>query len=160
MFPYALGLFVIHHSTQGSYSRASVVWPGPCTSCLLNMERFCIQFEAERRKKTLSVMQCGERSNPIWWSSTHRQLTIWEVIWNTDISLALESQEIAQTYLLVFLLLSVSSWPQSPRIIINDISKDNFFCSYINTKLNLKKNTHNETLDKAILFLLLKYVPV
>lgn len=42
------------------------------------------------------------------------------------------------TYLFVFLLGSISWWPESPGIIINNISKDNFSGGYINTKFNLE----------------------
>lgn len=42
-------------------------------------------------------------------------------------------------YLFVLLLASVSWWPQSPWIIINNISKNDFFCQNINTKFNLKR---------------------
>ena len=42
------------------------------------------------------------------------------------------------TYLFVFLLASISWWPESPGIIINNISKNDFSGGYINTKFNLE----------------------
>lgn len=43
-----------------------------------------------------------------------------------------------ETDLLVFLLASISRWPQPPRVVVNHISKDHLLSLHIDSKLNLQ----------------------
>lgn len=42
--------------------------------------------------------------------------------------------------LLIFLLASISSWPQPPGVIVDHISKDHLLSLHINAELNLQRD--------------------